>query len=95
MKKWYVYMMSNRKNWTIYVWVTNNITKRVYQHKSKLIDWFTKKYSLTNLVYYEEYNNIVDAINREKQLKWWNRKTKIRLIEEINKNWEDLAPEFN
>lgn len=54
-----------------------------------------QKYNLTNLVYYEEHNNIIDAINREKQLKWWNRKTKIGLIEEINKNWEDLYSELN
>lgn len=95
MKKWYTYILSNKKNWTLYIWVTSNLEKRIYQHKNKEFEWFTKKYNITKLVYYEKYNNITDAINREKQLKWWNRKTKINLIEENNKNWEDLATELN
>ena len=95
MKKWYTYITTNQKNWTLYTWVTNNLEKRIYQHKNKKFEWFTKKYNLTKLVYYEEYNNIADTINREKQLKWWNRNTKIKLIEEFNKNWEDLAAHLN
>lgn len=90
MKKWYVYMMSNKKHWTIYIWVTSDIIKRVYQHKNKQTEWFTKKYNLTKLVYYETYNNISEALEREKRLKWGNRSTKISLIEESNPERLDL-----
>ena len=95
MKKWYIYILTNKKYWTLYIWVTSNLEKRIYQHKNKSIEWFTKKYNINKLVYYEEFENIIDAINREKQLKWWNRKTKITLIEEKNINWEDIAINLN
>ena len=87
---WYVYIMTNKKQWTLYVWVTSNLIKRIYQHRESLVEWFTKKYWLKNLVYYETCPNIETAILREKQLKWWNRITKIRLIESINPDWNDL-----
>jgi putative endonuclease len=91
MKKWwYVYILSNKKDGTLYIWVTNNLIRRIYEHKEKLVEWFSKKYNLTKLVHYEEFDNIESAIIREKQLKWWNRKKKIELIEKENKNWEDL-----
>jgi len=79
---------------TLYIGVTNNLERRVYEHKNKLINGFTKKYNLTKLVYYEVFNNIEDAIHREKQLKNWHRPWKINLIESSNKDWRDLSTEF-
>lgn len=78
------------KNGTLYIGVTNNLIKRVYEHKNKLIDGFTKKYNVGRLVYYEETVNIISAITREKQVKKWKRQWKINLIEENNPNWNDL-----
>lgn len=91
MKKiWYVYILSNKKDGVLYVWVTNNLVRRIYEHKQELFDWFTKKYQLKKIVYYEECPDIESAILREKQLKWGNRNKKIKLIESINKNRNDL-----
>lgn len=90
MKKYYVYILASRKNCTLYIGVTGNIVRRVYEHKEGLVEGFTKKYSIKNLVYYEEFLRIGDALTREKQLKGWLRKRKIELIESCNKNWEDL-----
>ena len=88
---YYVYILVNKRNGTIYIGVTNNIIKRVLEHKNKLYDnSFTKKYDIDKLVYYEVYNSIEEAIQREKQLKIWNRKWKIELIENTNKEWKDL-----
>ena len=91
MKKWYVYIMTNHKHWTLYVWVTSNLEQRVYQHKMKYFRWFTAKYDLDKLVRFQESPTIQDAIEEEKRLKWGNRKQKILLIENINPNWKDLA----
>lgn len=85
--------MSN-KGKTLYIGVTNNLQRRVYEHKKKLIEGFTKKYNLTKLVYYEQTNDIRAALAREKQLKNWHRQWKINLIEENNKNWEDLSDDW-
>ncbi len=82
--------MSNRKNGTLYIGVTTDLTKRVYEHKKQFVDGFTKKYGLKYLVYYELLDSIEVAIQREKQLKKWNRAWKIELIEKINPNWRDL-----
>lgn len=90
-KPWYVYIMSNKKNWTLYVGVTSDLLKRVNEHKNKLTPWFTSKYWLDKLVYYEECGNIEIWIEREKQLKWWNRKNKLKLIEDINPQRNDLS----
>ena len=79
---------------TLYTGITNNLMKRVYEHKNKLIDGFTKKYNITRLVYFEVFNNIEDAIRREKQIKGWVRKKKIALIESINPEWKDLYEEL-
>lgn len=87
---WYVYIMTNKKQWTLYIWVTSNLIKRIYQHRESVIEWFTKRYWLKKLVYYEICPNIETAIIREKQLKWWNRATKITLIESTNPDWNDL-----
>jgi len=89
-KHYYVYIMSNRSK-TIYTGVTNNLERRVYQHKSKQIQGFTAKYNLTRLVYYEETANVISAISREKTIKDWLRAKKIALIESVNPSWNDLA----
>ncbi len=82
--------MSNKKYGTIYVGVTNNLIKRVYEHKNDFIEGFTKKYQLHNLVYFEKCSDVNAAINREKTLKKWRRQWKVDLIESVNKNWKDL-----
>ena len=90
-KKAYVYILANRRNGTLYIGVTNNLTARISQHKSKIIDnSFTNRYNLDKLVYYEVYDDMYNAITREKQLKAGSRDKKIKLIEEHNKNWKDL-----
>ena len=90
MNTYYIYILSNKRNGTLYIGVTNNLIKRVYEHKNKVIKGFTKKYSVHNLVYYEQTENINSAIEREKQLKKWNRKWKLELIEKFNPEWQDL-----
>ncbi len=88
--KYYVYILASRRNGTLYIGVTNSLIKRVWQHKSGLVDGFTKKYGIYELVHYETYDNPYDAIQREKRLKKWNRHWKLRLIEENNPDWDDL-----
>ena len=90
MKQYYVYTMSNRSK-TLYTGVTNNLERRVCEHKHKMVDGFTKKYNITKLVHYEVTDDIEGAIEREKQIKGWKRSKKIALIESINPNWDDLA----
>ncbi len=85
-----VYILSSKKNGTLYVGVTNNLVKRVWEHKNKKVDGFTKKYEIHQLVYFEQHNNPESAIQREKQIKKWNRLWKIRLIEEKNPEWKDF-----
>ena len=94
MKSCYVYIMTNKKNGTLYVSVTSDLIKRVYEHKNGLCDGFTKKHSLKKLVYYEICIEITTAIAREKQLKAGNRKRKTNLIESINIDWVDLYPDL-
>jgi len=90
MKQGFVYIMSNQKNGTLYVGVTNDLVRRIYEHKYPATECFTKKYELKTLVYYEILDDIEEAIKREKQLKAGNRKRKIELIETMNPNWDDL-----
>jgi len=90
MKHGYIYIMSNKKDGTLYIGVTSDLIKRVYEHKNSFIDSFTKKYNLKTLVYYEVYEGIQEAIKREKQLKAGNRKKKLELINSMNENWNDL-----
>ena len=90
MKSYFVYIVASKRNGTLYIGVTNNLIKRVYEHRNNLVEGFTKKYSVHKLVYYEETNNINSAISREKQLKKWNRNWKLELIEKKNPNWQDL-----
>jgi len=76
----------------LYIGVTNDLVRRVYEHKSKAAEGFTKKYGVGRLVYFEQFDDVANAIRREKRLKKWNRAWKVRLIEETNPNWTDLYP---
>jgi putative endonuclease len=89
-KSYYVYIMTNESN-TLYTGVTNDLTKRVFEHKNKLLPGFTAKYNITRLVYFEETNDVQTAIAREKQIKGWLRKKKLGLISSVNPKWEDLS----
>jgi putative endonuclease len=90
MKSYYVYILASKKNGTLYTGVTNDLLKRIYEHKNNVVEGFTKEYNVHNLVYYEEHNDIKEAILREKQIKKWKRQWKIELIEKQNPNWKDL-----
>ena len=85
--------MTNRSK-TLYTGVTNDLKRRVYEHKSKLVEGFTSKYNINKLVYYDETSDINSAIAREKQIKGWLRRKKIQLIESINPDWKDLSEEW-
>ena len=89
-KQAYIYIMANKRNGTIYVGVTSNLPARVWQHKNNIIEGFTKKYSTHILIYFEQHENMQSAIDREKQIKKWKRKWKLRLIEIENPDWKDL-----
>lgn len=91
---YYVYMLTNYNNKVLYTGVTNNLCRRLYEHKSKLIKGFTEKYNVNKLVYFEESNNPEAAIKREKQIKGWKREKKNNLIEAMNPKWEDLSVKF-
>ena len=91
---YYVYIMSNWNNNVVYIGFTNNLERRVYEHKNKLIDGFTKKFNVTKLVYFEYTNDVKVAIEREKQLKSWRREKKNHLIETSNPQWNDLSKEW-
>jgi len=90
-KKGYTYIITNKNNTTLYTGVTSDLNNRIYQHKNHLIEGFSKKYNLEKLVYYEIFNDIRDAINREKQIKAGSRKKKEQLINSINPDWNDLS----
>ena len=87
----YIYILSNKHNTVLYIGVTNDLSRRINEHKSRLIPGFTKQYNVSKLVYYESFNSIEEAIEREKQLKKWSRKKKESLIAKINKCWSDLS----
>ena len=89
--KSYIYILFNKRNGTLYTGVTSDLKKRLYEHKNKLYDGFTSKYDVNKLGYYEEYNDIKQAIEREKQIKAGSRKKKIILIESMNSEWKDLS----
>ncbi|MFO0703679.1 MAG: GIY-YIG nuclease family protein [Patescibacteria group bacterium] len=90
MVSYFTYILASKRNGTIYIGITSNLQKRVWEHKNHLVDGFTKKYNVNKLVYYEEYHNVNDAIAREKYLKGKTRQYKISLIEKDNSNWNDL-----
>jgi putative endonuclease len=86
----YIYILTNKNNTTLYIGVTSNLIKRIYEHKNSFVDGFSSKYKLKKLIYFEVFNNIQEAIKREKQLKKWNRSWKIELIKKLNPTFKDL-----
>ncbi len=90
MRGGWVYIVTNRPNGTLYIGVTSNLSRRIYEHRESLIDGFSKRYGLKRLVYYERYEDISEAIQREKNMKHWPRAWKARLILDLNPDWEDL-----
>ena len=94
MKQFFVYIMANKRNGTLYTGVTNDLLRRVLEHKNKLTESFSSRYSLDKLVYFEPCIDVNSAIRREKQLKSWNRKWKLYLIEKNNPNWIDLSEDL-
>ncbi len=92
--QYYVYILANKNKTTLYIGVTNNLVRRVFEHKEKLIEGFTKTYNVDRLVYYEIHEGINEAIEREKQIKGGSRNKKIKLIKEINPDWNDLYQEI-
>ena len=93
-KTYYAYMLTNKRNGTLYVGVTNNLKRRIFEHKNKLIKGFTEKHNLNRLVYFEQHTDIREALGREKRLKKWKRSWKLELIEKTNPEWGDLAEEI-
>ena len=89
-KNYYVYILASERNGTLYIGITSDLIKRIYEHKNNIIKGFTQKYNIHNLVYYEQTLDIISAIQREKNLKKWRRKWKLDLIEKINPSWQDL-----
>ena len=94
MNNYFVYIISNSNDSVLYIWVTSDLIKRIYEHKNKVVDWFSKKYNCNKLVYYELHNDINEAIKREKQIKKWKREWKDELINKININRKDLYEEI-
>ena len=92
--QYYVYLLASRRNGTLYTGVTNNLVRRVFEHRNDFVKGFTEKYGVHLLVYYESCESVESAIRREKQLKAWRRKWKLRLIEETNLEWRDLYSEI-
>tara|TARA_R110002050_G_scaffold251241_2_gene389401 strand:+ start:20583 stop:20894 length:312 start_codon:yes stop_codon:yes gene_type:complete len=92
--QYYLYILSNKKNGTLYIGVTNDLERRMFEHKNKLVDGFTKKYGLNKLMYFESFQYVNDAIKREKNMKKWKREWKIKLIIEENPNWDDLSSDW-
>ena len=93
-RQYYVYIVTNKRNTVLYTGVTNDLVRRVHEHRSKLIDGFTKRYNVTKLVYFEITNSIESAIAREKQIKGGSRQRKLDLINAVNREWRDMYPEI-
>ena len=94
-KEYYIYIMTNRWNTVLYTGVTNNLKKRIYEHKEKYVRGFTKRYNIDKLVYYEMLGDIYNAITREKQIKAGSRNKKIELVQSMNPEWKDLKDLFD
>jgi len=88
--KYFVYILASKKNGVLYVGMTNDLVRRIYEHKNHILKGFTSKYNIDNLIYFEVFSSPYDAIVREKQIKKWNRVWKTRLIEKENPGWDDL-----
>ncbi len=93
MSQYYVYIMTNKSR-TLYTGVTNNLERRVYEHKAKLVEGFTKRYNVNRLVYFEITNDVMSAIEREKEIKGWVRRKKVALVQAANPAWADLSLEW-
>ena len=93
-KQYYIYIITNKTNRVLYTGITSDLKKRIYQHKNKVIEGFTSKYNVNKLVYYEIFEDPENAILREKQIKAGSRKNKIKLIENMNKDWKDIYDEI-
>lgn len=93
-KQYFVYILTNENNKVLYIGVTSDLIDRIFQHKERVIKCFTSRYNVDKLVYYEVYEDIYEAISREKQLKNWRRDWKNNLVESVNKNWRDLSKEL-
>ena len=94
MKNMYVYIITNKVNSTLYIGVTNDLVRRIWEHKNKVVEGFTKKYNISKLVYYDITEDVETALNREKQLKNWQRQWKIDLIKTLNPEFKDLSLEW-
>jgi putative endonuclease len=93
-KEYFVYLITNWNNKVIYVGVTNDLSRRIYEHKNELVEGFSSKYNLCKLVYFEQTNDVNSAIAREKEIKKWRREKKNTLVEEMNPGWNDLSETF-
>ena len=93
-KQYYVYIMTNRRDSVLYTGITSDLRKRIYEHKEKLLEGFTKKYNISKLIYYEVFQDPENAITREKQIKTGSRQKKIDLINQVNNEWRDLYEEL-
>ncbi|MFH1678352.1 MAG: GIY-YIG nuclease family protein [Candidatus Omnitrophota bacterium] len=93
-KQYFIYIMTNKRNIVLYTGVTSDLKKRIYEHKMKLVEGFTRKYNITKLVYYEVFDDVENAIMREKQIKAGSRDKKIKLISNMNPEWKDLYAEI-
>jgi len=91
-KIFWVYILASKIGGTLYIGVTSDLVRRVFEHRSEVVHGFTKRYGVHRLVYFEQFSDVESAIRREKRLKKWNRAWKVRLIEEANPNWDDLFP---
>ena len=94
-RRYYVYLLTNWNNRVMYVGVTNNIARRIYEHKYKLVQGFTAKYNVNKLVYFEETGDVVTALAREKEIKKWRREKKDNLVISMNPEWADLSTEWS
>ena len=92
---YYVYILTNKYNTVVYTGVTNNLERRLYEHRNHLVDGFTKRYNLNKFVYFETTSDVDSAIEREKQIKGWKRDRKNTLIESVNPQWNDLSADWN
>jgi putative endonuclease len=91
---YYVYLLASRKNWTLYLGMTRDLVRRVYEHKQKIVPGFTARYAVDRLAWFECYDEPLSAIEREKEIKKWRRAWKIDLIEKANPEWRDLYPDI-
>lgn len=91
---YYIYILTNKSNNVMYIGITNDLMRRLYEHKEKLLEGFTKRYNVNKLVYFEEFKTPTDAIKREKQLKHWNRSKKNAIVETVNPEYKDLTEDL-